>query len=104
MNNFPSTLLPTNREHFSELTDEYVMKKLREEVYFHVLTKDENEYFILDNFVLKYNVQDRLERYSSNIIKELTTLGWKCKTSYGGTALFIYSTEDAPPSCYPDLN
>ena len=39
---------------------------------------------------------------SEIIIKELEELGWKCKLSYGQTALFIYSTENPPPSCWDD--
>jgi len=34
--------------------------------------------------------------------EELEELGWKCKKSFGQTALFIYSTENPPPSCWDD--
>jgi hypothetical protein len=31
---------------------------------------------------------------------ELTQLGWKCKLSYGDTALFIYTSENPPAGCW----
>ena len=43
-----------------------------------------------------------MENMTSKIIEELQELGWKCKTSFGGTGLFIYSTENPPPNCYDD--
>ena len=36
------------------------------------------------------------------VIPELEKNGWKCKTSFGGTGLFIYSSENPPPNCFED--
>ena len=33
-------------------------------------------------------------------VKELKELGWNCKLSFGGTGLFIYSTENQPRGCW----
>ncbi len=75
----------------------------RRDIYEHVLISDENNYFTLEDFRLKFKLTSSdMEILTTNIISELSTLGWKCKTSYNDTALFIYSTEDPPPLCYPD--
>ena len=102
MDQFPIHLNPSLKYRFN---NEYIcllIRKLREEIYEHIISNDENSYFPLDNFVRKYNVNQKLTELTEIIIHELTSLGWKCRTSFGGTGLFIYSTENPPPNCYDD--
>jgi hypothetical protein len=62
----------------------------------------ENEYFSLDEFKAKIKNDKTFDKIVESICEELKILGWKCKTSFGGTGLFIYSTESPPPSCFED--
>lgn len=103
MNAFPQVLNVKNKDNFPEHYYNMVLCLVRERVYTHVLIEKENSYFDLERLKKTYKLTD--EQYikmSEIIIKELEELGWKCKLSYGQTALFIYSTENPPPSCWDD--
>ena len=72
-----------------------------------MIREDENTYFDLEKFGCIYfknkkNKEELLHKLLNDIIPEITKLGWKCKKSFGGTALFIYSSENPPPSCWDD--
>ena len=103
MDQFPIYLKPSLKHRFDIEYTQLLTCKLREEIYEHIISNDENSYFPLDNFVRKYDIDGDFFKYSlESIMHELISLGWKCKTSFGGTGLFIYSTENPPPSCYDD--
>jgi hypothetical protein len=81
---------------------------LRADIMMHILKDvrvDENRYFDLDIWSRKNLNNDAalMATLTSQIMKELEKLGWKCKTSFGSTGLFIYSTEKQPASCYDDF-
>jgi len=101
---FPSRLNVKNKNKFPEYRYSRVLCYLRRDIFEHMITEDENNYFDLDTFRNKYFKRDleSMKKIEVTIIEELTTLGWKCKTSFGGTGLFIYSTDEPPPSCHPD--
>ena len=103
MNAFPQVLNVKNKDNFLENYYNMVLCLVRERVYTHILIEKENSYFDLERLKKTYKLTD--EQYikmSEIIIKELEELGWKCKLSFGQTALFIYSTENPPPSCWDD--
>jgi len=75
---------------------------LRRDIYEHVLSYGENDYFSLDKFNEHVRDMESVKKMVEEIIPELEKLGWHCKTSYGGTALFIYSTDTPPPSCWEE--
>lgn len=103
MEKFPELFSPEFKHTFGDIYSEFVTSKLREEIYQHVVSSSENEYFALDNFYRKYKVEkDASENLTELIMSELEANGWKCKTSFGGTGLFIYSTEKPPSNCYED--
>jgi hypothetical protein len=102
MREFSSKLNVQNKERFAEIYYDRLKCYLRRDIYEHVLHKDENDYFSLDDFNRKYNNIDLVKKAINEIIPELEALGWKCKSSFGGTALFIYSTETPPPSCWEE--
>lgn len=102
MEQFPDSFTPAYKGEFTNLYYNIVMEILRKEIYSHVISNDENSYFPLDNFFKKYNITDDISDMTSHIVQEITNMGWKCKTSFGGTGLFVYSTENPPPSCYDD--
>lgn len=108
MKEFPSILNVKNKDRFNEVYYNRVLCYLRQAIYDHVISKDENSYFDLEIFGRGYfsengkqgKREELVEKMSSVMVDELTSLGWKCKTSFRGTGLFIYSSEKPPPSCW----
>ena len=104
MKEFPKCLNVKNKNIFDKLFYDRELCYFRRDIFEHILKEDENTFFDLDKFCrnkLK-NQKKVMDRMTETIIKELEKLGWNCKTSFNRTGLFIYSTEDPPPSCYPD--
>lgn len=103
MKELPQRLHVKNKDDFREYYYKRTMCYLRREIYEHVLSSIENFYFTLEDFRVKYKLSGQeISSMSATIMDELRNLGWTCQLSYGGTALFIYSTVDPPPLCYPD--
>ena len=107
MKEFPTIFNTKQKKHFPDIYFTRVLCYLRREIYEHVLNQDENNYFDIEKFSRKYykNNKDRdkiMLKLSNSIIQEIENFGWKCKLSFGGTALFIYSSEKPPPSCWDD--
>lgn len=90
-----------NKGLFKTMRVKIIFDKLRKKIYEHILEENENNFFDIEKFNKKYlkNLQHTLD-IIKDIIVELEDAGWKCKLSYGNTALFIYSTEKPPPSCW----
>jgi hypothetical protein len=90
-----------NRGMFKTMRIKIIFDKLRKKIYEHILEENENNFFDLQKFDKKHlkNLELTLV-IVKDIITELEDAGWKCKLSYGNTALFIYSTEKPPPSCW----
>lgn len=105
MNKFPSTIQIKNKNNFENIYFSDILSKLRKKIYYNIIKGDENNYFELDIFIKKYysnNIQKHIKKVCDIIIPELENLGWKCKTSFGNTALFIFSTEKPPSNCWDD--
>jgi hypothetical protein len=104
MKEFPNRLNVNNKNEFEKFNYDRNLCYLRRNIFEHIISKDENSYFELDKFSFNYlnNNNFLLLKMKDTIISELENLGWKCKTSFGDTGLFIYSTEDIPPSCFED--
>ena len=101
MKQFPKSLRVENKEKFKDI---FLFRKkcyLRKELYEHIISHKESEYFALDAFFSSLNKDDAKEILST-LIEELKELGWNCKTSFGGTGLFIYSN-DPPSNCWPEI-
>ena len=82
---------------------ERILYIFRQQIYEHIINrKDENDYFAIDVFESKFlkNYPDTIQQMTNTIIKELESMEWKCKLSFGDTGLFIYSTEKPPRSCW----
>ena len=101
MKQFPTILNVNNKDKFSDTYYNRILCYLRKEIFEHILINTENEFFDLERFkkIKKLNELQYLT-ISKQIISELENIGWKCKLSYGNTALFIYSTDLPPPSCW----
>ena len=101
MKEFPELLIVKNKKNLQKINNNRILCYLRRDVYEHVISSDENEYFDLDMFKAKYKKVE-IKPIVKTIISELENLGWNCKLSFGGTGLFIYSTQKPPPSCWED--
>ena len=69
-----------------------VMPELRKEVCLHVCTRpSDDDYFFLDNFYKKYNLQGTAvsKTLTTQIVKELEDIGWVPKIVFGGTSMYI---------------
>ena len=103
MKEFPRTLGINFKDTFETQNYERLLEVTRRHLHDYILgRRDEEDYFVLDDFCKQhmnnniYILHDIVEV----LTKELENLGWKCKLSFGNTALFIYSTEDPPSSCW----
>ena len=103
---FPDVLNVKHKDGFPSVYYNRVMCYLRKAIYEHMISHDENSYFDLEKFGRIYFTTDKREelitKMGIGIKKELTEMGWKCKLSFGETALFIYSSENHPKSCWDD--
>jgi hypothetical protein len=103
MKAFPSTLSPANKEHFKQYSFIRQLAYMRKAIYELMITGDENNYFDMDTFCQLHSVNTTdCKDMVAVVITELEQLGWHCKTSFGCTGLFVYSTDDPPRSCFPD--
>ena len=101
----PDELSIDNKSQFNIMYFNYKLSEFRKDIYEYMLTReDENDYYNIDMWCRRNikNNTDIMHDYMIIIQSELTTLGWKCKTSFGNTGLFVYSTEKPPSSCYDD--
>ena len=100
MKEFPNNLNVKNRDNFTEIQKNRLKCYLRRDIYEHILSHTEEDYFFLDNFNKRINNMEQVKQLVREIIPELEELGWKCKLAYGETGLFIYSTEQPPKNCW----
>ena len=104
MKEFPSQMIPENKNKFNMFLYKRILAYMRKEIYEIVINGDENNYFEIDVFSYKYKLnKDTTDKLVYDIKTELLNLGWNVKLSFGGTGLFIYSSDKPPPSCYVDV-
>ena len=92
MQSFPDQLSDSST--FSETLDSFLICKMREKIYVHILQNNQNDFFDIELFNRKY-VKDmkKTEQFAEKITDELLKLGWKTFVGYGGTGLFFYDKE-----------
>jgi hypothetical protein len=102
MNSFPELIRVENKNNFKSIYRDLILTLLRRDICLHILNNDENSFFDIEQFIKRYfdESKDDISHFLDQMINELNELGWKCQISYGGTALFIYSGEKPPPSCW----
>lgn len=100
MKDFPLFMKPENKEKFPALVYNRHKLQLRKDLYKHITSHAENDYFSIDKLKEATGDMATAQKLIDTMIPELEKLGWKCKKSYGDTALFIYSTEQPPPNCW----
>ena len=100
---FPSILNIKNKENFETIRYNRTLCYLRRDIYDHIISHEENNYFAIGKFDRNHHKDMKITlKIIKTIMAELTTLGWSCKLSFGNTGLFVYSTENPPPSCFDD--
>ena len=95
-------LLSVDRKQtFHRLYIEHVYDQLRNDIASTLLSRtDEAQFHNLGSFL-----KSKLSVEEKNILIEricsiLEDSGWKTRLSFGGTGLFIYTTNDPPPNCW----
>jgi len=102
MKTFPDKLNVSCKKNFRIYHCERVTCYLRKDLYELIITEDENNYFEIDKFKQYYKLSTHeINTMVNLIISELEKLGWTCKITFGGSALFVYS-DIVPTSYYPD--
>ena len=103
MNCFPEKTNVKYKDEYSSIYFDMKLNDFRRDIFNFLITRDdENDYYDVDDWC-RDNIKKNTEMMSSfvdTITSELTDLGWKCKTSFNDTGLFIYSTVDPPRSCW----
>ena len=103
MKEFPDSCNVNNKSEFPELLHNRNLCYLRRDIYELILKEDETNYFDLSKFAHNREISDAdLKKMIDIVQSELVGRGWKTKTSFGGTGLFIYSSENPPTNCFPD--
>jgi hypothetical protein len=89
MQSFPEQLSDSST--FSETLDSFLICKMRQEIYLHILRNNQNDFFDIELFN-RQHVKDmkKTEQFAETITDELLKLGWKTFVGYGGTGLFFY--------------
>lgn len=102
MESFTNDLNVINKDNLRDLWEEKTLRRLRKHIYNFMLERTrENDFFDIDAFNRKYvrniNVADNL---INRVVIELNNLGWKTHIGFGGTGLYIYSSDDLPSGVY----
>jgi hypothetical protein len=107
MKEFPNRMHVDNKDNFPQLFYDRYLCYLRRDIFELLINRngDENNFLCLDTWC-RNNIQNRKDlmgQMRDTVIKEIEeTTKWKCKLSYGGTGLFVYSTDEPPSSCFED--
>jgi hypothetical protein len=92
---------PFEKDTFPQLRRKQCEALLRQSLYDHIISNDENNYFDIDRFNKTHvRNEDLCEELFEIVIEELVQLGWKYKICFGGTGLFIYSGDTVPRSAW----
>ena len=89
-------------KNFYKYNLERIVKNHRKEICDLIISReDENNYLDIDLFSDKnFTNIDTVKEVLPEILSELKSLGWNTKLSFGDTGLFIYSSDNTPPSCW----
>ncbi len=101
MDQFGREIRVTNKDNFSSIKYEKNLSKLRKHIYNFVLDGNEKDFFDIDSFNRKY-IKDinNMNNMINTIVQELNELGWKTYIGFGGTGLYIYSSDELPSGVY----
>jgi hypothetical protein len=102
MDSFGEELNVLNKDNFKDLFFNSSLLRLRKHIYnFMLYRTEENDFFDIDMFNRKYiKNMNHTNEMINVIVKELNALGWKTFIGFGGTGLYIYSSEELPLGAY----
>lgn len=90
-----------NKENFASIRRVQLKDKMRKHIQQMMLSGNESDFFDCDQFSRTYVYDTKL---TSEIMEELRDefhlLGWKTFVGFGGTGLYVYSSEELPPGAY----
>ena len=89
-----------NKDKFPRVLYTKNLITLREDISEFLLEGDEKTFFDLDEFAKKHKNKKTIMQMVDTVIEELHALGWKTFLGFGGTGLYIYSSEEKPPNAY----
>jgi hypothetical protein len=96
---FPISLRVENKDNFRKLYLEKIRCQLRDQLYTHIISSSESDYFALNEFIGRIGDKTVLKAMITQIMGELEELGWNCTLTFGDTGLFIYS-DVKPSNCW----
>jgi hypothetical protein len=101
MDHFGLELHVSNKDNLSDIKNRNLMSKLRKCVYNFILDREESSFFDIDIFNRTYvKNMNKTNDMINKIVIELNSLGWNTYIGFGGTGLYIYSSEDLPRGAY----
>ena len=101
MDSFSKDLHVSKKETFATLLFNENLRRLRGEVMYHMLHRNESDFFDIDIFNREYVKDiDILMKLIDIIEDELHELGWSTYLGFGDTGLYIYSSEEKPDGVY----
>jgi len=99
MNSFPETLIPENRNLFSQYKFSSDLSKLRHQIFDYIVSGDTRGFDLKSSTDSngQYQYSTKSKEIVQKICDELILLGWNTKVSYGDTTLFIFKDENELP-------
>lgn len=102
MDSFGDELNVINKDKLKILWRLRLLEKFRKHLYNFMLERNrENDFFDIDSFNRNY-VRDMnvTTDILNQVILELENLGWNTYVGFGGTGLYVYSSDDIPNGVY----
>lgn len=102
MQSFGNELHISNKDNLSYIWRDRLLDRLRKHIYNFMLERNrENDFFDLDLYNRSYVKDMNITNDLVNVVVcELNQLGWKTHIGFGGTGLYVYSSEDLPLGVY----
>lgn len=93
-----------SKEEFQKKLIFFLLPDLRREVAIFISISKNDDYFVLDHFYRKHNIQgtEVANILTSQLQKELEIIGWKTKLVFGGTSIYILHPNQSHVSDYFD--
>ncbi len=91
----------SNKHNFKQLLFEHHFKLLTENIALHVLKNDEKDFYDLEKFQRLYKISNLdLDKMIEEIKTKLKEKGYNTFLGFGGTGLFIFTSEEKPQGAY----